>query len=232
MFVIPSIDIKEGKVVRIYKGDPDKEIIAIDNPQSIAEIWKGKGARFLHIVDLDAVFGKQNQIELIKKILAVGVPSTVGGGIRNFEIAKRYIDLGAYAVVVSTMVIEAPAEFQRLIETFPNKVVLALDFDEDFRLATKGWKERSKSIFDFLSAQYLSIRGFLFTAIFKDGTGEGIPKFHFKKISQEFSFKGKINIAAGGINSVEELYFLKELGFWGAVVGRAFYEGKINLFEC
>ena len=235
MLVIPSIDIKDGKVVRIFKGDPSKEIISLSSPYDVAVRWREKGARYFHIVDLSAVFSerKQNHFELIKKIISLGVPSSVGGGIRSIEDAKKYIDAGADSVVVSTMIEENPEEFVALAEKFTRKVLLALDFDEEFRFSLRGWREKSKKIFEIMEeVADLPLRGFLFTAVFRDGTSKGIPREHFREISK---LKGKLKefvfIASGGVSMKEDLLFLKELGFWGAVVGRAFYEGKINVFE-
>jgi phosphoribosylformimino-5-aminoimidazole carboxamide ribotide isomerase len=235
MLVIPSIDIKDGKVVRIFKGDPSKEILSIPSPYDVALGWKEKGAKYFHLVDLNAVFGGQNQTEIIKNIISVGIPCSVGGGIRNIKIAEEYIISGADSIVVSTL-IENYTEFLSLVEKFPKKVILALDFDENFRFALRGWEQKSeKKITDIISdVSELPIGGFLFTAVFRDGTGEGVPREHFKHISEflrSFENRDMKFIASGGITSVDDLNFLKELGFWGAVVGRAFYEGKINVFE-
>ncbi len=235
MLVIPSIDIKDGRVVRIFRGDPSKEIISLPSPYDVAVRWREKGARYFHIVDLNAVFSdrKQNHFEIIKKVISLGVPSSVGGGIRSIDNAKKYIDAGADSVVVSTMIVEKPDEFDALVRRFPQKVLLALDFDEEFRFSLKGWREKGKNIFEVMEdVADLPLRGFLFTAVFRDGTNKGIPQEHFREISK---FKDKLKefvfIASGGVSTKEDLLFLKKLGFWGTVVGRAFYEGKINLFE-
>ncbi len=226
MFVIPSIDIKDGRVVRIVQGDPNREIISIDDPISVAQKWKDMGAKLIHIVDIDAAHDKQPQKKLIDQILKIGVKCTVGGGIRDRETASSYIRNGAWAVVVSTIIEEDPKEFMEIIKQFPQNVIVALDFDINFNLMIRGWKTTVRK--NILSLD-IPVEKILFTATFTDGTGMGIPREHFKKITEKF--KNKLKIASGGIYSSEDLIFLKSLGFWGAIVGRAFYEGKINIFE-
>lgn len=231
MFVIPSVDIKQGRVVRIRRGNPSDVIISIDNPVDVAKRWFELGAKFIHIVDIDAVFGSVLQVEIISKILALGISATVGGGIRDFKTAEFYIKNGAWAVVVSTMIFENLRDFEKLLEYFPEKVIVSLDFDEDFRAASRGWTQRSHSIFELDWLYSKTFKGYLFTSVFRDGTGMGIPKDHFKRIAHFDFGSGKIKIASGGISSSEDIMFIKGLGFWGAIVGRSFYEGKINFFE-
>lgn len=231
MFVIPSVDIKEGKVVRILRGDPSNVIISLDNPLYVAKRWVELGAKFIHIVDLDAAFGLRSQAELVSKILELGINATVGGGIRDFKTVEFYIKSGAWAVVLSTLIFENQKDFQKILERFHQKIIVALDFDENFKAAKRGWTQKSQSIFELDWLYKENFKGYLFTSIFRDGTGMGIPRNHFKRIS-EFNFGSeKIKIASGGIGSKEDILFLKDLGFWGAVVGRAFYEGKLNFFE-
>ncbi|MCS7214140.1 MAG: 1-(5-phosphoribosyl)-5-[(5-phosphoribosylamino)methylideneamino] imidazole-4-carboxamide isomerase [Candidatus Calescibacterium sp.] len=231
MFVIPSVDIKEGRVVRIFQGDPTKVILSENDPLEVSKRWLELGAKFIHIVDLDAVFGKEPQSQIISNILNLGVKATVGGGIRSFKTAEYYIKNGAWAVVVSTMIFENTRDFEKLLDKYPEKIIVALDFDENFKTATRGWKTLQKEIFEITELFDKNFKGYLFTSIFRDGTGLGISKEHFKKIA-DFDFgKDKIKIASGGISSESDIMFLRFLGFWGAVVGRAFYEGKINIFE-
>lgn len=232
MFVIPSVDIKEGKVVRIMRGDPRNVIISVDDPVKVAKTWVDKGAKFVHVVDLDAAFDLKSQTEIILDILEIGANFTVGGGIRDFDTAKIYIENGAWAVVISTMIFENTDDFEKLASKYPDKVIVALDFDEEFHVMIRGWKLKQKvKIFDMVELLRRNIKGFLFTSTFRDGTNLGIPKEHFRKITEFMPETGRISIASGGISSTEDLIFLKDCGFWGAVVGRAFYEGKINIFE-
>ncbi len=231
VFVIPSVDIKQGRVVRILRGNPDDVIISIDNPVEVARRWVDRGAKFIHIVDLDAVFGLVSQAEIISNILDLGISATVGGGIRDFKTAEFYIKTGAWAVVVSTMIFENRQDFEKLLEYFPEKVIVSLDFDEDFRVASRGWTQRFQSIFELDWLYDKKFKGYLFTSVFRDGTGMGIPRDHFKKIAQFDFGSEKIKIASGGISSKEDIMFIKDLNFWGAIVGRSFYEGKINFFE-
>jgi len=248
MLVIPSIDIKEGRVVRLFQGQPDKEIISIPNPEEVAKMWNERGAKLVHIVDIDAAFGKENQVKIIEKVINSGPKATVGGGIRDFKTAELYIKMGAFAVVVSTMFFENKKDFMKLQELYPEKIILAFDFDENFCVSIRGWQNKTElSVIDKSKIEKLDlekIKGFLFTAVFRDGTSKGVAKEHFQKISEVFKIKEvkekekeekekdqKIFIASGGISSYDDLKFLKDIGFWGAVVGRAFYEGKINVFE-
>ncbi len=243
MIIIPSVDIKEGKVVRLVQGNPDKEIISIPNPEQVALMWKERGAKLIHVVDIDAAFGKENQTKIIEKVIKVGPKATVGGGIRDFKTAELYIKMGTYGIVLSTMFFENKKDFYKLQEKYPDKIILAFDFDEQFNISIRGWQNKVKLKLNDKSQiekLYLDkIKGFLFTAVFRDGTSKGIAMEHFRIISEVFKItetkdekkEERIFIASGGISSYDDLKFLKNLGFWGAVVGRAFYEGKINIFE-
>ncbi len=234
MFVIPSLDIKDGKVVRLFKGDISREILSLSvSPVDVARLWIEKGAKFLHIVDINAAFERsEGQLDIIKEILALGVKATVGGGMRSFDKVRELVISGAWGVVISTLIFENKNEFQRIVREFGDKIMVALDFDENFFISIRGWKEKIKrTVFDVDDLIFMPIKGFIFTAVFRDGTCQGVPKEHFKKISEFFKDSGKILIASGGISSDDELIFLKSLGFWGAIVGRALYEGKIKVFE-
>ncbi len=233
-FIIPAVDIKEGKAVRLYKGDKNAITVYGDNPVEVAKKWEEKGAKHLHVVDLDGAFeGKPKNYKIVEKIVrAVSIPVEFGGGLRSFEAVKTMIDLGVDRVVIGSMAYQNKEETIKVIETFPQKVIIGIDA-KDGKVAIKGWLEKTEytpeefaSIFD-----NLDIWGFLYTDVDRDGAMIGPNIKGTKKIAQ--SVKHPV-IASGGVGTLEDvkkLYELKPLGVYGVVVGKALYEGKIKLEE-
>ncbi len=233
-FIIPAIDIKDGKAVRLYKGEFDKVKVYSDNPEDVAKYFQDCGVKQLHIVDLDgALEGKPKNYKVVEKIVkSISIPVEFGGGIRSFESAKTMFDVGVDKVVIGSLAYENQEEFLNIVNTYKNKIIVSIDA-KDGKVAIKGWIEKTDySPLEF-AKKYddLEIFGFLYTDINRDGVMEG-PNIEGTKYLAE-NLKHCV-IASGGVSSIQDvkkLYQIKNYGVYGVVVGKAIYEGKINLRE-
>ena len=231
MLVIPAIDIIDGKCVRLAQGNFSNSTVYGENPIEIAKNFEKQGATFLHIIDLDgARLGYPANAEIILAIAkSVNIPLQVGGGLRLYEQAQKYLENGIEKIILSTVAIENPELFARLLEDFGSqRVVTSVDV-RDGKIATRGWLEEStKTIPALIGAlQRAGITSVIVTDISKDGLLEG-PNFD---LSKKFINAGFQTIVAGGISSLEDAEELNKLGAIGVVVGKAMYEGKINLLK-
>ena len=229
-FIIPAIDVKEGKVVRLYRGEFESSKVYYENPSEVAKWFNELGFRKLHLVDLDgAKEGKPvnlKQLESVRKVFSGQIQ--VGGGIRNYETAKALFDSGVDYVIVGTLAVKDPKEFERILEFFPNKVILAID-SKGGRIAVGGWLEETSITPQELAKEYESkpIWGYLYTIVERDGSLEGVDVKPYEEIKK---FVKKPVLASGGVSSLEDvkrLYNVVE----GVVVGRAIYEGRIRVEE-
>jgi phosphoribosylformimino-5-aminoimidazole carboxamide ribotide isomerase len=233
MQVIPAIDLMKGKVVRLTKGDPEKATFydSMGTPVEIAKKWQDEGAKRLHIIDLDAAFGKPDNLEVITEIAkTTELPIQVGGGIRSVEIAQRLLNAGIQYVILGSLAFSDPYAIVQLQKEFsPERVIVALDHREG-TIMVEGWtSSTSVSLRDAL-AEYASLgaKSFLITSITKDGTLKG-PDLGVLEEACQYSHGGVI--AAGGIGTIEDLQAIKKVGADAAVVGKALYEGKFTLKE-
>ena len=233
-FVIPAVDIKEGKAVRLYKGDPNAVKVYGDNPVEIAKMWEEKGAKHLHIVDLDGAFeGIPKNYKIVEQIVkSVNVPIEFGGGLRTYEAVEKMIEIGVERVVIGSLAYQDKDLFEKIVNDFPSKVVLGIDA-KDGKVAIKGWLEKTEySPLEFAKMyENLPIWGYLYTDVNRDGALIGPNIEGTKQLAENLS---KPVIASGGVSSLEDvkkLYELKKYGVYGVVVGKALYERKINLEE-
>ena len=235
MLVIPAVDIKEGKCVRLLTGIKDKELFSIAHPERIAKQWEERGAKLLHVVDIDSAFsgGQKNNKEVILKILKeVKIPVQVGGGVNSEDVAELYIDNGAAYIILSTIIFSDRKTFEKISAKFPKNVKISLDVDENLMLRIRGWVGLGAPLSKFLEEIInMEFFGFVCTVISRDGTLQGADIQTLTKVLKLINPFGKNKIASGGIKGEEELTELKKLGFDGAIVGRGFYENKIKVFE-
>lgn len=240
MLIIPAIDLWDGKVVRLFKGNPAASTVYSDNPLEVAKGWKRKGAKLLHLVDLSAALGQEDNLEIIIKILKeAGIETEVGGGIRDVEKAKKLISSGAKRIIVGTKSLESKF-LKGLIKAVGAKRIAVSVDTIDSVVAIKGWQEKTTlKALDFIK-DILSkgIKWVICTDISRDGTLEGldlepIKKFAplFTKKKSIFGSKGANIIVSGGVSCLEDIKKIKqEAPFaWGVIVGKAFYEDKIDL---
>lgn len=232
MLVIPAIDLRRGQVVRLTQGDPGRETVYAEDPTACAEQWAEMGAERLHIVDLDGAFqGAPAQLDVVARIVqAVGIPVQVGGGLRTRAAVDAALGVGAAAVVLGTSAILHRAFLDEMVQTFPGRVILALDAREG-QVAVKGWQEtipqRPWEIAKAVAA--LPLQAILYTDIHRDGTLEG-P--NFAGLAKMAAWSETPILASGGIASVADLRRLCEIpGIMGTIVGKALYTGAIRLGE-
>jgi phosphoribosylformimino-5-aminoimidazole carboxamide ribotide isomerase len=231
MQVIPAIDLMKGKVVRLIKGDPEKATFYdnLGTPVEMAQKWKTQGAKRLHIIDLDAAFGKPDNLEVVAEIAkATGLPIQVGGGIRNVEAVERLLNAGIQYVILGSLALKDPAAITQLQNKFgPERIIVALD-NKDGMVMAEGWT--SSTTFPLMVAleEYakLGVKTFLITAITKDGTLSGPD---LDTLNEACKQPNVDIIAAGGIGTLNDLVALSHTGVKGAVVGKALYEGRFTL---
>ncbi|MDP6116352.1 MAG: 1-(5-phosphoribosyl)-5-[(5-phosphoribosylamino)methylideneamino]imidazole-4-carboxamide isomerase [Planctomycetota bacterium] len=231
MLIYPAIDLKDGKCVRLRQGRADDTTVFSEQPEDMAQRWQDKGAEFLHVVDLDGAFeGRPANIEAIARIAsAVEIPIQVGGGIRTDEAAGELIDLGISRLIIGTAALREPEWFADLARTFEGKIAVGIDA-QNGKVAIKGWVEVSETtVFDFLpDLEALPLSALIYTDISKDGMMAG-PNF---ESTEEVATKTSIPvIASGGVTTIEDVKRLSMLPLNGMIIGRAIYEGTIELEE-
>ena len=231
MQILPAVEIRSGKCVRLAQGDFQRETVYGDSPADMAIRWVNDGAESLHVVDLDgARDGSIGNFESISEIVQqADVPVVLGGGIRDETTIKRYLDVGIDRLVVGTRALNEPQWAIQMANKYPLKIMLGLDA-RDGMLATDGWlKTTTLSVIDFAHqmASY-PIGGIIFTDIAKDGTLEG-PNFEAQKQLRD-AVSVPI-IASGGVANVDDVSKLAALKLDGCVIGRALYEGRLTLTD-
>jgi phosphoribosylformimino-5-aminoimidazole carboxamide ribotide isomerase len=233
LVVIPSIDLRGGKVIRLKQGDYAQQLDYDVDPVKTAQSFAAAGAKWMHIVDLDgAKEGRPMQTKLIEKIIAASKLNVeVGGGIRTAEDIQTLLEAGASRVVLGTKAMEDWPwfEWQAKDETFRNKLVLALDAKDGF-VATRGWTETSKMLATDVAAKVNGwpLAAILYTDIAKDGMMTG-PNFDQ---TAKLAAAGDVPvIASGGVGSIDHIHTLLNRGIWGVIVGRSLYEGTVDLRE-
>jgi phosphoribosylformimino-5-aminoimidazole carboxamide ribotide isomerase len=227
--IIPSIDLRDGKCVRLYQGDYNREVVFSDDPLDVALKWQSLGAPRLHIVDLDgAAAGEVRNLEIIRDIArAMLIPVQLGGGIRNMDTIKALLKNGIERVILGTAAVENPALVTEACRSFSESIVVSIDA-RDGRVATRGWvKGTGESAIALARAMaQAGVRRFIYTDINRDGT---LTEPNFTAIAELIDIIKLPVIAAGGVASLNHLRMLKKLGAEGAIIGKAMYTGDINL---
>lgn len=227
--LIPAIDIKGGKCVRLYQGDFDRATVFCDDPVEMAQRWRREGAHRLHLVDLDgAASGGPKNLALIREIVsAVPIPVQVGGGARTLETVLELLDAGVDRVILGTAAVRDPDVVEAACQDFADCIAIAVDAQDGY-IAIHGWKETSRITVDEHVDKMIALgaRRFIYTAIERDGT---LTEPDFDSISRLVTRTGLPIIASGGIADLDHLQRLKSLGAEGAIVGMALYTGRIDL---
>lgn len=230
MELIPAIDIIDGKCVRLSKGDFNKKIVYNDNPLEVAKIFESAGIKRLHIVDLEGASGQSlKNIHVLETItLNTSLVVDYGGGIKKTEDAEAVFDAGASMISVGSVAVNRPDLFAQWITDFGAEKFLPGADVLDKKIKIHGWKEDTGlHIFDFVqSLLHLGIKTIFCTDISKDGMMQGPSTELYKEILKEFPMLNLI--ASGGISCYEDLFILQDAGCSGAIIGKAFYEGKIT----
>lgn len=232
--IIPAVDVKNGKCVRLIQGKADQETVYSDDPVAMAGHWDEEGARLIHVVDLDGAFdGIPKNADLIKNIIYnSSVDIQVGGGIRTLEAIETYVNAGAYRVILGTIAQSDPKFVEQACKQFPGKVTVGIDARDGF-VAVKGWLEVSTQKATDLVQQMepLGVAEFIFTDISRDGMLQG-PNLASVR---EFADSTKLPvIASGGVGSLQDISDLLELeshGVSGIITGKALYDKSISFKE-
>ncbi len=234
MLIIPAIDLKDGKCVRLYKGEEGTETVFSERPGEVAAKWEAAGAKWIHVVDLDGAFmGEPGNLPAVKDIrAAVSCSIQVGGGIRNIETVRQYVALGVDRVIIGTAAFNDADFLKRACEEFPGRIAVGLD-TKNGKIAVKGWKEvidtDTKEALRNLHEAGVSI--ILNTNIDRDGTMEGINVDAARGFIEMSPLPV---IASGGIATMADLEKLDSLGLrglYGAILGKSLYTGTIDLKE-
>ncbi len=231
MEIIPAIDIRGGKCVRLYQGDYSQQTIFDDNPVAVALRWKSQGARWLHIIDLDgAAAGEPRNMTLVEGIIkASGLLVELGGGIRQGDTVEKLLHMGVSRIILGTVAVEEPTLVEKLCRRFAEAIVVGLDARDD-TVAINGWQRGTVVEVLQLARQMMGfgVERFIYTDIKRDGTLTGPNLDAIEKLVSELKVP---LVAAGGISRLEHLRKLEKLGVEGAIIGRALYTGDIDLQE-
>jgi phosphoribosylformimino-5-aminoimidazole carboxamide ribotide isomerase len=233
MQLIPAIDLKDGHCVRLKQGDMDQSTTFGEDPVVIAQSWLDKGARRLHLVDLNGAFaGKPQNFSAIKKILAaVGsdIPVQLGGGIRDLDTIERYIDAGLQYVIIGTAAIKNPGFLQDACTAFPGHIIVGLDA-KDGKVATDGWSKLTKHDVIDIAKKFegYGVESIIYTDIGRDGMLSGINIEATVKLAQALTIPV---IASGGLSNmadIDKLCAVEDEGIEGVICGRAIYSGDLD----
>jgi phosphoribosylformimino-5-aminoimidazole carboxamide ribotide isomerase len=229
MFIIPAVDIKNGKCVQLVQGKPGTEQVIIENPDVVAQEWESKGAEILHVINLDGAFGNTSKnLEIIEKIIkTVSIPVQLGGGIRTVEDASKLLDIGVEKVILGTMAVENPKNIEELSNEYgSSRTIVALD-SKDGKVVVKGWTEKTEKTAPELgvSLEKKGAGGILFTNVDVEGMMNG---FNIDPLNKLLNAVDIPVIYSGGVTSLDDVKKLSETNAYGVVIGSALYKGKIN----
>lgn len=233
MLIIPAIDLKDGRCVRLEQGDMATATVFSDDPGKTAAHWAGLGARRIHVVDLNGAFaGKPVNESAIKSVIAAvdsDVPIQVGGGIRDLETIERYLDDGVSYVIIGTAAVKNPGFLHEACDAFPGHIMVGLDA-KDGKVATDGWSKLTKHDVVDLAKRFqdYGVEAVIHTDIGRDGMLKGVNVEATLKLAQALTIPV---IASGGLTSLDDVKRLREVeaeGIVGAITGRAIYEGRLD----
>jgi phosphoribosylformimino-5-aminoimidazole carboxamide ribotide isomerase len=231
MVIYPAIDLFDGKAVRLYKGDYARMTVYNDDPVAVAMDFKEKGATHIHLVDLEgAKAGTTPNLETVCAIKkATGLFCEIGGGVRSMEVVKRYLESGIDRVILGTAAVTDESFLKAAVEAYGERIAVGIDIKDGY-VAIKGWTEKSQEkALDFCEKmQKLGVRTLICTDISKDGAMQGANHGLYQELSERFSMN---IIASGGVSSMEDVNRLAAMKIHGAIIGKAYYTGAVDLKE-
>ena len=229
MYIYPAIDLYGGKAVRLYKGDYAQMTVYSDDPVSVARDFAAAGASHIHLVDLEgAKIGKPANLDTIAKIVeATGLFAEVGGGIRDMETVDSYLSIGVSRAILGTAAVKDPVFLQAALDKYGEKIAVGVDLKDGF-VAIKGWTETSdlKAEDFFEKMQNMGVKTIICTDISRDGAMKGANRELYRELSSKFAID---LIASGGVSSMEDVTALAEMKLHGAIIGKAYYIGAVDL---
>ena len=231
MIILPAIDLYEKKVVRLFKGRYDQMTVYSENPLETAREFESCGASYVHIVDLEgAKDGTTPNIEIVKQIAGeTNLKVEIGGGIRDMETVEKYISAGVNRIILGTAAVTDEAFLCSAVSKYGKKIAVGADI-RDVYIAIKGWLEKSnystEKFLDYIQEKDIST--VICTDISKDGAMRGTNLELYRKLSEKYSLN---IIASGGVSSVSDIEWLRSMNIYGAIIGKAYYTGAINLKE-
>jgi phosphoribosylformimino-5-aminoimidazole carboxamide ribotide isomerase len=234
MLIIPAVDIRGGKCVRLKQGRLNQETVFSDDPVAMGLKWQEAGARWLHVVDLDGAFSARPQnLEVIRRLRrALTIPMELGGGIRTLDTMAAYVDLGIDRLILGTVALKAPDLAARACASFPGRIAMGLDAKDGW-LAVEGWTETSRRTALEVARSLAPLRpaALIYTDISRDGVKRGVNLTATRALAEAIDLP---IIASGGVSSLDDikaLLPLEPLGVVGVIVGRALYDGNLDLAE-
>lgn len=231
MFLYPAIDLVRGKAVRLFKGDYDQMTVYSDNPVQVAKDFEAAGSRHIHLVDLEgAKSGKPENLSTIQKILdETNLFVEVGGGIRNMDTVRQYLDAGVDRVILGTAAVTDPDFLREALTVYGSKIAVGVDLKDGY-VAIKGWTEQSNLTANqfFAQLENLGVKTVICTDISRDGAMKGTNLAMYRGLACTYHID---LIASGGVSTLDDIRALREMDLHGAIVGKAYYIGAIDLKE-
>lgn len=231
MIILPAIDLLGRRAVRLLKGDYNQVTVYSDSPLEVARKFKSLGATHIHMVDLDgAKYGTTPNMDIVAEVAEnTGLFVEIGGGIRSMDTVKKYIDAGVSRVILGTAAICDEAFLKEAVRTYGEKIAVGADV-KDGKIAVKGWLEQSDVTLDefFLKMQNLGVKNIICTDISRDGAMRGTNLELYRELSEKYSLD---ITASGGVSSIEDVKELRKMNLYGAIIGKAYYTGAVDLKE-
>ena len=229
MVIYPAIDLYEGKAVRLYKGDYARMTVYSEDPAEVAKAFAAAGAKYIHLVDLEgAKKGAPANLATIRGIIeAADLFVEVGGGIRNLETVEQYLGIGVDRVILGTAAVTDPVFLEAALKKYGEKIAVGVDLKDGY-VAIKGWTEKSELTAEafFSKMEKLGVKTVICTDISRDGAMKGTNRELYKALSETYSID---LIASGGVSSLEDVEALAKMRLHGAIIGKAWYIGAIDL---
>ena len=231
MKIFPAIDLYGGKAVRLYKGDYAQMTVYNDDPVAVARDFERQGAKYIHVVDLEgAKIGAPAHLNVVEKIAKeTDLFIEIGGGIRDMSTVEKYLSVGADRVILGTAAVTDEAFLRAALEKYGEKIAVGADI-ADGRIAIRGWLEKSQFTTDafFEKMHALGVKTVICTDISKDGAMKGTNRALYKELGEKYTID---IVASGGVSTIEDVEALAAAGTYGAIIGKAYYIGAIDLAE-
>ena len=231
MYIFPAIDLYDGKAVRLYKGDYAQMTVYSDNPIEIARDFEAAGARFIHMVDLEgARDGSTPNLPIVADVARnTSLFVEIGGGIRDMETVEKYLSAGVSRVILGTAAVNNEAFLREAVAKHGEKIAVGADVKDGY-IAIKGWLEQSAYTLEAFmeKMQALGVKTVICTDISKDGAMKGTNRELYRDLSRKFSMD---IVASGGVSNMEDIFALTAMNLYGAIIGKAYYTGAIDLAE-